>query len=56
MGKNKKWIDTMVEKANDKCFKCEKFYQNCESETECHGDENACHEFKGMVIAAREVK
>ena len=33
-------------KISDKCYECEIFWANNDTETECEGDEEPCHEFR----------
>jgi len=33
-------------KISDKCYECEIFWANNDTETECEGNEEPCHEFR----------
>lgn len=41
MNKQEIWVDI-----SDKCLDCEIYWQNNDTETECEGDKEPCHEFR----------
>ena len=31
---------------SEKCYRCECYWQNCDTDTECEGMKEPCHEFR----------